>query len=84
MINPNRLNLPLTLTLSPLAGRGDEAHLVSEARGKGAAFPFSPPAGRRWRQPDEGRMPASPVVIAGANAAPLNVSSKEARHVSHS
>jgi assimilatory nitrate reductase catalytic subunit/cobaltochelatase CobN len=42
--------LPLTLTLSPQAGRGDR---------KGTAYPFSPPAGRRWRQPDEGRKPVS-------------------------
>ncbi len=42
--------LPLTLTLSPQAGRGDR---------KGTAYPFSPRAGRRWRQPDEGRKPVS-------------------------
>ncbi|PDT45921.1 hypothetical protein CO661_21205 [Sinorhizobium fredii] len=41
--------MPLTLTLSPRAGRGDCDV---------ATCPFSPPAGRRWRQPDEGRMPA--------------------------
>ncbi len=82
MINPNRLNLPLTLILSPLAGRGDEVHLVSEARGKGAAFPFSPPAGRRWRQPDEGRILACEAEL--GKSVPLNKNSQEARHVSHS
>ncbi|QLL63603.1 hypothetical protein FKV68_20240 [Sinorhizobium mexicanum] len=38
---------PLTLALSPLAGRGDEG---------GAACPFAPLAGRRCRQADEGRL----------------------------
>ncbi len=75
-------NLPLTLTLSPQAGRGDEAHMASEAKVKGAAFPFAPLAGRRWRQPDEGRMLASVPMVADATS--LNKNSKEARHVSHS
>ncbi|MNT90103.1 hypothetical protein D3C72_2309420 [compost metagenome] len=47
-------------------------------------FSLSPLAGRRWRQPDEGRMLASLVAVAGAEFAPLNVSFQEARHVSHS
>ncbi|RMC66103.1 hypothetical protein CN128_02845 [Sinorhizobium meliloti] len=38
--------MPLTLTLSPQAGRGDWS---------GAAYPFSPQAGRRCRQADEGQ-----------------------------
>lgn len=67
---------PLTLTLSPLAGRGDAAHAVSDAWGTGAAYPFSPLAGRRWRQPDEG-----PLFVSrrpeGGNTAPLNKNSQE-------
>lgn len=58
--------LPLTLTVSPQAGRGDW---------DGAAYPFSPRAGRRWRQPDEGQMPASTVPAMSAN---LNAISQEA------
>ncbi|RVL65280.1 hypothetical protein CN137_08490 [Sinorhizobium meliloti] len=42
--------MPLTLTLSPHAGRGD---FVS------AADPFSPLAGRRSRQGDEGLAPGT-------------------------
>ena len=45
------LRLPLTLTLSPLAGRGDAAG----SGAAGAAWSFSPQAGKRWRQPDEGQ-----------------------------
>ena len=71
--------LPLTLALSPHAGRGDEAHAVSEVKGEGAACPFSPLAGRRWRQPDEGQMLASIVPVADAKLAPLNAISQEAR-----
>ena len=41
-----RVTLPLTLTLSPQAGRGD-GH-------GGAAWSFSPFTGRRCRQADEG------------------------------
>ena len=84
MIAVAHRNLPLTLTLSPHAGRGDEVHAVFETRRGGTAYPFSPPAGRRWRRPDEGRMSASVLVVAAPNVTPLNVSSKEARHVSHS
>jgi hypothetical protein len=49
-------SLPLTLTLSPRAGRGDLAHATLEMDGDGAAYPFAPLAGRRVRrtQPDEG------------------------------
>jgi hypothetical protein len=49
--------LPLTLTLSPQAGRGDvpdEQILFEEA---GATYPFAPLAGRRCRQADEGMEP---------------------------
>ncbi|PPJ48357.1 hypothetical protein C0075_23100 [Rhizobium sp. KAs_5_22] len=42
--------LPLTLTLSPQAGRGDGQ--------RGAAYTFSPLAGRRCRQADEGHHPS--------------------------
>ncbi|AXV15030.1 hypothetical protein CYG48_04550 [Neorhizobium sp. SOG26] len=41
--------LPLTLTLSPPAGRGDLPHAQVESDRDGAAYPFSPPAGRRCR-----------------------------------
>jgi|GEM_PF-3255421 len=34
--------LPLTLALSPLAGRGDVPRSASMAGRKGAAYPFSP------------------------------------------
>ncbi|RVN86239.1 hypothetical protein CN105_20140, partial [Sinorhizobium meliloti] len=49
--------LPLTLTLSPHAGRGDVPHdtPVKTVVAALAAGPFSPPAGRRCRQADEGR-----------------------------
>jgi len=47
------------LTLSPQAGRGDErgaAACPSSEKDEGAAaYPFSPPAGRRCRQADEGQ-----------------------------
>ncbi|RVN52460.1 hypothetical protein CN090_14625 [Sinorhizobium meliloti] len=46
---------PLTLTLSPQAGRGDSPCAAAAVAQDGAAYPFSPRAGRRWRQPDEGR-----------------------------
>ena len=75
-------NLPLTLTLSPLTGRGDEAHVAFEVSGNVAASPFSPPAGRRWRQPDEGRILASEAEL--GKPALVNKNSKEARYVSHS
>ncbi|PST24925.1 hypothetical protein C7U62_16835 [Mesorhizobium loti] len=38
----------------PRAGRGDALCAVAAVEQNGAAYPFSPPAGRRWRQPDEG------------------------------
>ncbi|RVK32903.1 hypothetical protein CN161_18665 [Sinorhizobium meliloti] len=47
-------SLPLTLALSPRAGRGDALCAVAAVEQNGAAYPFSPPAGRRCRQPDEG------------------------------
>ncbi|PST27375.1 hypothetical protein C7U60_02960 [Mesorhizobium plurifarium] len=49
--------LPLTLTLSPHAGRGDVPRdtQVKTVAAALAAGPFSPPAGRRCRQADEGR-----------------------------
>jgi hypothetical protein len=52
---------PLTLTLSPQAGRGDAIAAarsgISAVAGRCdvAALPFSPPAGRRSRQGDEGQ-----------------------------
>ncbi|ATN33467.1 hypothetical protein ACO34A_06560 [Rhizobium sp. ACO-34A] len=55
------MDLPLTLTLSPQAGRGDAGRkgIVHPQRRKEAkrsrARSFSPLAGRRWRQPDEGQ-----------------------------
>jgi len=52
---------PLTLTLTPHAGRGDAIAAalsciaaVAGRRGD-AALPFAPPAGRRSRQGDEGQ-----------------------------
>ena len=66
--------LPLTLTLSPQAGRGDVPSASPASAGDGAAYPFSPRAGRRWRQ-DEGQMPASTVAAMSAN---LNAISQEA------
>ncbi|PDS94281.1 hypothetical protein CO659_29710 [Rhizobium sp. S9] len=47
-------DLPLTLTLSPLVGRGDEANGASGLRTPVRHIPFAPFTGRRWRQPDEG------------------------------
>ncbi|TBY51406.1 hypothetical protein E0H54_01725 [Rhizobium leguminosarum bv. viciae] len=47
--------LPLTLTLSPLAGRGDAPDEALVRDGEVAACPLIPiTTGRRWRQPDEG------------------------------
>ncbi|ATN35576.1 hypothetical protein ACO34A_17365 [Rhizobium sp. ACO-34A] len=57
-------SLPLTLTLSPQAGRGDVAYSQLVDGESGAANPFSPFTGRRWRQPDEGR-PTRPEVDEG-------------------
>jgi cytochrome c-type biogenesis protein CcmH len=55
--------LPLTLTLSPQAGRGDvpDATLLGPVD-RAASF-FSPQAGRRWRQPDEGRWKAARALL---------------------
>ena len=61
----DRTGLPLTLTLSPQAGRGD-GH-------GGAPRPFSPFTGRRCRQADEGR--ALPLL-----ALSMNLPALEARH----
>ncbi|OOG68404.1 hypothetical protein B0E45_19040 [Sinorhizobium sp. A49] len=53
--------MPLTLTLSPQAGRGDSGvcRMLSASRRAGLRSwrhgPISPRAGRRWRQPDEGQ-----------------------------
>ncbi|TAY75937.1 hypothetical protein ELH84_19795 [Rhizobium ruizarguesonis] len=45
---------PLTLTLSPCTGRGNMRHSTAvEAKGL-RHIPFSPRAGRRCRQADEG------------------------------
>ncbi|TBH05713.1 hypothetical protein ELG73_03910 [Rhizobium leguminosarum] len=46
--------LPLTLTLSPLAGRGDVPNATSRLRKPVRHIPFAPRAGRRCRQADEG------------------------------
>ncbi|NYJ14227.1 hypothetical protein GGI64_005319 [Rhizobium leguminosarum] len=46
--------MPLTLTLSPQAGRGDVPNVALRLTEAVRHIPFSPPAGRRWRQPDEG------------------------------
>ncbi|RWY84665.1 hypothetical protein EHI44_18630 [Rhizobium leguminosarum] len=50
---PSRGWLPLTLTLSPLAGRGDVPCERSARNGEVAAIPLRP-SGRRCRQADEG------------------------------
>ncbi|ASP72555.1 hypothetical protein CDO28_13875 [Sinorhizobium meliloti] len=50
----------LPATFSPHAGRRDKRRQLNSAftarsrERAGAAYPFSPLAGRRWRQPDEG------------------------------
>ncbi|OWV61259.1 hypothetical protein B5K08_31335 [Rhizobium leguminosarum bv. trifolii] len=49
--------MPLTLTLSPQAGRGDVPKRGVEVEETVRHISFSPPAGRRWRQPDEGPPP---------------------------
>ncbi|PDT05764.1 hypothetical protein CO666_03960 [Rhizobium chutanense] len=47
--------MPLTLTLSPSkTGRGDLPNAASRVDEAGATYPFSPRAGRRCRQADEG------------------------------
>jgi hypothetical protein len=54
-------HIPLTLTLSPQAGRGDAIAAVRSCisavvgRSDVAALPFAPLAGRRSRQGDEGQ-----------------------------
>ena len=45
---------PLTLTLSPQAGRGDVPHAMMIGRKTGAAYPFAPQPRRRRRRADEG------------------------------
>nr|CAI0338420.1 hypothetical protein SHINE37_42274 [Rhizobiaceae bacterium] len=50
--------MPLTLALSPQAGRGDLPDRTFGTEENGAAYPFSSLAGRRWRQPDEGQQTA--------------------------
>ncbi|PST17245.1 hypothetical protein C7U60_19335 [Mesorhizobium plurifarium] len=64
------------LTLSPRAGRENTPCGAAAVEQDGAAYPFSPAAGRRWRQPDEGRTAESAI-------AP-NAMSQEALNVSHS
>ncbi|PDT30425.1 hypothetical protein CO660_07010 [Rhizobium sp. L9] len=64
--------LPLTLTLSPPAGRGDVPRGRVSSEG-GAAYPFAPLAGRRCRQADERH----------ASRRPILKSSGGAIHVSH-
>ncbi|TBZ28135.1 hypothetical protein E0H68_37375 [Rhizobium leguminosarum bv. viciae] len=46
--------MPLTLTLSPLAGRGDVPCERLWGTERSRHGPFAPFTGRRWRQPDEG------------------------------
>ncbi|QEE46744.1 hypothetical protein FVA81_19995 [Rhizobium sp. WL3] len=58
--------LPLTLALSPQAGRGDVPQAPKALGRNAAAFVFSPLAGRRCRQADEGQF--SP--IAGRQECP--------------
>ncbi|THV16666.1 hypothetical protein E9677_01265 [Rhizobium rhizophilum] len=48
-------SLPLTLTLSPQAGRGDVPQARTASGRNAAVFAFSPLAGRRCRQADEGQ-----------------------------
>ncbi|ASP77186.1 hypothetical protein CDO27_03780 [Sinorhizobium meliloti] len=58
-------------TFSPQAGRRDKrrqpnpAFTVRPRERAGAAYPFSPPAGRRWRQPVEGQPRPSGVEAVG-------------------
>jgi len=59
--------MPLTLTLSPQAGRGDLPRELALFEEYGAAYPFAPLAGRRWRQPDEGRFYTSSGRSFGSN-----------------
>ncbi|TCB02197.1 hypothetical protein E0H65_06685 [Rhizobium leguminosarum bv. viciae] len=61
--------LPLTLTLSPLAGRGDVPCETWRGTERLRRIPFSPLAGRRCRQADEGHAPRRPTrkSIGGAN-----------------
>jgi hypothetical protein len=56
-------SLPLTLTLSLQAGRGDAIATPLDRGQEDAGIALLPVAtGRRWRQPDEGQ---SPFAIAG-------------------
>ncbi|PZU86599.1 MAG: hypothetical protein DI528_08990 [Shinella sp.] len=62
-----RQRLPLTLTLSPQAGRGNGDDVVCGPfricgwNGAARLVAFSPQAGRRCRQADEGRPNVSPL-----------------------
>ncbi|ASP51503.1 hypothetical protein CDO30_16885 [Sinorhizobium meliloti] len=62
---------PAAATFSPQAGRRDKrrqpnpAFTVRPRERAGAAYPFSPPAGRRWRQPVEGQPRPSGVEAVG-------------------
>ena len=58
MMRAGAVRLPLTLTLSSQAGRGDVPRATAMAREIGAAYPFSPLAGRRW---PAGRMRGKPL-----------------------
>ncbi|RUM02539.1 hypothetical protein EFR84_20670 [Rhizobium chutanense] len=61
--------LPLTLTLSPPAGRGDVPYVMWRETERLRHVPFAPFTGRRCRQADEGHAPgqATKESIGGAN-----------------
>ncbi|ASQ02562.1 hypothetical protein CDO23_00510 [Sinorhizobium meliloti] len=65
-------------TFSPQAGRRDKrrqlnpAFTVRPRERAGAAYPFSPPAGRRWRQPVEGQSRPSGVEAVGSPRDPFH------------
>ncbi|GLR54933.1 hypothetical protein GCM10007923_61530 [Shinella yambaruensis] len=53
--------MPLTLTLSPQAGRGDAAHERAILGETGAAYPLRPASGEKVAgRPDEGPRETSP------------------------
>jgi hypothetical protein len=55
-------SLPLTLTLSPQAGRGDLPHEPLLFEENGAAYPLRPACGEKGAgRPDEGQLSASTV-----------------------
>ncbi|NKK03633.1 hypothetical protein GFL63_33685 [Rhizobium leguminosarum bv. viciae] len=72
--------MPLTLTLSPLAGRGDVPCERLWGTERSRHGPFAPFTGRRWRQPDEGppRRKRRDVVSSrtGGTRPPVRISNK--------